>query len=321
MIPVSHTQDTVGPIARCVKDVATVLTVMAGIGPDKSDSATERIDRPTSITDYAAKVTQGRLDGLRIGMLEAALSTSPTPEELPVQQAYERMVCSLTDAGTTMVRVSSREYFAPTLLATLDTQRHEYREALDAYLRRLDIHGPRPENFAELYTDDFLVIPAQYEYVTTAGTASTLDEEYKNRKAGITKLGESLYNTFERLNLDVIIYPQQKCLTVKVGSPSQHLRQGILAALTGFPSVCVPMGFSAPSEDAPIGVPTGMEILGRPWSEEKLLQIAYQIEQSTNVRRPPRIAEIIGRDARFKDKIPKILPDTSRISYPQGTLQ
>jgi len=267
---------------------------------------------------------QKELKGIRLGMLEAVLSSSPVPEEIPVQQAFEKTICSLIDASTVMVRVTSREYFAPILLATLDTQRHEYAEVLDAYLSRSDVSGTHPKNFAELYaSDDFLVIPAQYEYITTAATASTSDEEYRNRQAGIAKLKESLLGTFDRLNLDAIIYPQQKCLTVKVGSPSQHQRNGILAALTGFPSICVPIGFSPPSEDAPRGVPIGMEILGRPWSEERLLQIAYQFEQLMKARQPPVVAEIGRRAGEYPSTIPEVSPNTNRISqaYPQGVLQ
>ena len=325
VIPVSYTQDTVGPIARCVRDVATVLTVMAGIGADDDDPATKISDRPLRSIDYDDNITQTSLKGLRLGMLEAALTSYPDPEQIPVQQALESTIISLENAGAVMVRVISREYFAPRLLATLDTQRHEYREVLNKYLDRSDIDGTYPKDFAELYaSDDFLVIPAQYEYIITAGTASTSDEEHRDRKAGIAKLKESLHATFDRLNLDAIIYPQQRCLPVKVGSSSQQHRHGILAALVGFPSVCVPMGFSAPSADASRGVPIGMEILGRPWSEEKLLQIAYQVEQLMQVRRPPEIAEIGGGGASpLPNQVPEMSPSTEGIpkAYSLGVLR
>jgi len=297
---------------------------MASAGPDDNDPATMTVDRPQRSINYASNLTQSKLKGLRLGMLEAVLSNSPTPEQIPVQQAFEKTITSFNQAGAVIVRVTSREYSAPTLLATLDTQRHEYKEVLDAYLARPDIGTTQPKDFAELYaSNDYLVIPAQYEYIKSAHTASTSDSEYKTRKAGIPQLKSSLLDTFNKLNLDAIIYPQQKCLPVKVGSPSQQLRHGILAALTGFPSVCLPMGFSAPSSDAPRGVPIGMEILGRPWSEEKLLQIAYQIEQLTQVRQPPAVADIGRQVVQFSGIIPEIVPDISQISqaYPQGVLQ
>ena len=62
---------------------------------------------------------------------------------------------------------------------------------------------------------------------------------------------------------------------------------GVLCSVTGFPSIVVPAGF-VPSEDAPIGVPVGMEIIGRPFSEPVLIQLAYAFEQASKLRRPPQ---------------------------------
>ncbi len=71
----------------------------------------------------------------------------------------------------------------------------------------------------------------------------------------------------------------------KIGA-NQQQRNGVLCSSTGFPSIAVPAGF-APDENAPIGVPVGMEIIGRPWSEAKLIEIAYAFEQHSHFRRPP----------------------------------
>ena len=86
------------------------------------------------------------------------------------------------------------------------------------------------------------------------------------------------------LHLDAIVYPHQQQLVCKVGG-SQQQRNGVLCSVTGFPSVVVPAGF-APSGDAPIGVPVGMEIIGRPFSEPVLIAIAYSFEQASRLRRP-----------------------------------
>ena len=68
---------------------------------------------------------------------------------------------------------------------------------------------------------------------------------------------------------------------------SQAERNGILGALTGFPSVVIPGGFSQPDQNAPLGVPVGIEFLGKPWQEGKLIEIAYGFEQGTHHRIPP----------------------------------
>ena len=92
---------------------------------------------------------------------------------------------------------------------------------------------------------------------------------------------------FDNERLDALIYPLQKRLVVPAGELNQAERNGIVAGLTGYPVIDVPAGFSASSETAPLGVPIGMDLLGRPWSEGKLLGLAYAFEQATKLRRPP----------------------------------
>lgn len=87
------------------------------------------------------------------------------------------------------------------------------------------------------------------------------------------------------LELDAIIYPHQQQLVCKIGD-GQKQRNGVLCSITGFPSIAVPAGF-APSPEAPIGVPVGMEIIGRPFSEPTLIEIAYSFEQASHLRKPP----------------------------------
>jgi Asp-tRNA(Asn)/Glu-tRNA(Gln) amidotransferase A subunit family amidase len=142
-----------------------------------------------------------------------------------------------------------------------------------------------------------------------------------SRQNGIKNLTIALLNTFASNNLDAIIYPEQKNLVVKIGSASQSGRNGILAALTGTPVVTVPAGFSKPSKDAPIGVPIGMEILGRPFDDEKLLGIGYQIEQLMKVRKAPTWAREMV-DVPGYDKVPIVKPNRGDIpsAYPLGTL-
>jgi len=123
--------------------------------------------------------------------------------------------------------------------------------------------------------------------VNTALIFSTSNVTYASVQSGIRNLALALQSTFSRNNLNAIIYPEQQNLIAKIGSPSQSGRNGILAALTGSPVVTVPTGFSAVSEEAPVGVPIGMEVLGRPWQEEMLLKIAHQIEMLTHVRKMP----------------------------------
>lgn len=165
------------------------------------------------------------------------------------------------------------------------------------------------------------MLPSGYEYVTRSLVSSTANASYDTALAGIQNLTLALQKTFVASQLDALIYPEQKNLVVKLGSPSQSGRNGILAALTGSPVVTVPAGFSPATDTAPDGVPIGMEILGRQWTEQRLLQIAYQIEQLGRVRKTPSWARQ-RVNVRNYTSVPTIVPNVGNIpdEYPLGQL-
>lgn len=327
IIPISYTHDTIGPIARSIKDVATALTVMASTGYDPSDNATALV--PNRNIDYAATLGATKLGGLRIGVLNGFFNRSESPEVTPVNIAIDAVMSRLEAENVTLVPIEDSVYNATTIQATLDVQRYEYRELMDKYLQRPTLSGEHPTTLNELYSykavngsdGKFLVLPSQYEYVNTALLSSTGNDTYTQRQNGIRNLTLALLQTFATNNLDAIIYPEQKNLVVKIGSPSQSGRNGILAALTGVPVVTVPAGLSKPSADAPIGVPIGMEILGRPWEEQKLLGIGYAIEQLLKIRRSPTWAREVVEVPQY-NSVPVIVPDRNNINpvYPRGVL-
>jgi amidase len=110
---------------------------------------------------------------------------------------------------------------------------------------------------------------------------------YKARLEKIAAFRKHLASTFDNEHLDALVYPLQKRLVVPIGELNQADRNGILAGLSGFPAIDIPAGFSQSSETAPLGVPVGMDLLGRPWSEGKLLGYAFAFEQATRYRQPP----------------------------------
>lgn len=83
----------------------------------------------------------------------------------------------------------------------------------------------------------------------------------------------------------------------------------------------VPVGFSPSTSEAPIGVPIGMEILGQPYTEAKLLQMAYQIEQMSKIRKMPVWAKEVVPIKEY-DAVPSVVPNRANIpaAYPLGTL-
>ncbi|KAK4229049.1 amidase signature domain-containing protein [Podospora fimiseda] len=314
VIPVSFTQDTVGAMARNLNDLTVALTIMSSVGFEPNDNTTASISPEVQHKDYSASLYGGSLKGLRFGVLNGFFNHTPSPETTPVNDIMSSIISDLTSAGATVINITDPIYNTLTL-ATLDVQIYEFRQQLDAYLARpslTDATSPQPNTFEELYqtpSQNFLVIPAQYQYLRSAFTSSTSNTTYLQNLHGIQNLINTLETTFTTNNLDAIVYPEQKNLVVKIGSPSQAGRNGILAALTGRPVINIPAGFSSSTASAPSGIPVGMEILGRKWTEGKLLNIAKHISELIGpVRRMPPFANGTVERQEY-ESVPVIRPD------------
>ena len=294
---------------------------MASTGYDPADNATALIPPSSRNIDYSAALASPiPLHGLRFGVLEGFFNRTSSNETDPVNTVIGATASFLASSGATLVPISDPTYNITTISA-LDVQRFEYRTEVDAYLSSPSLLGTHPSSLEHLYrnTTEFLVIPSQYEYVTTALASSPQNVTYATVQQSITTLALHLQQTFTENRLDALIYPQQKNLVVKIGAPSQSGRNGILAALTGSPVVTVPAGFSEPSDEAPRGVPIGMEILGRKREESFLLGIAKRLEQGWRVRRVPEwAAEAL--ETKSYETVPSIAPDRGNVSpnYPEG---
>lgn len=338
VLPVSYTQDTVGPIARCVWDLAVSLNVMtAGEWFDERDNMTALRPRHVRGLDYTASLSKDQgenggesLLGVKFGLIEGFMNRADNSETTPVNKAMDAMVCRLKKAGAIVIPITDSMYNSTAILG-LDVQAYEYREMVDAYLQGL--HGEEsrgPRTMADLYSeidneqDSFLVIPHQYAFVQSALVSSPLNVSYAQKQLAINALTLSVKRTFSSLNLDALIYPQQQNLPVKIGSRNQYGRNGILAALTGNPVVTVPAGYSNRDifRNIPSGVPIGMEIMGLPWEEERLLSIAARIEALEKIRRPPMLKAKTRKadDGKWIESVPKVVPDRKNIHnmYPLG---
>ena len=322
IIPISYTQDAIGPIAKNVEDLATALTVMASIGYDESDNVTSLVPRESRDVDYTASLHGGSLQGVRFGLIEGFFNRSDSDETTPVNEALNATVSAITAAGAEVVPISSPIFNSSLILQNYDTQRFEYRQEMDKYLSKPSLCGTQPRTLKDLYASGkFLVIPSQYEYVNTALVSSTQNTTYALRKLGIQNLTLALQTVFADHGLDALIYPEQANLVVKVGAASQSGRNGILAAVTGSPVVTVPAGFSPPTGTALKGIPIGMEILGLPWTEGKLLNLAKQVAAIRRVRRMPVLTEARIEAASY-DNVPVIVPNVKNVpsAYPVGRL-
>lgn len=301
---------------------------MAGVGFDPADNTTALVPPSSANVDYASSLESTNLKNVRLGLVTTFFNRNATNETTPVNDAMDAYVSRLEAAGATIVPISESIYTNSAILAKYDTQRYEYREFMDAYLSRQSLGGIHPTTLQELYARNssneggkFLVIPSQYEYVNTALLSSTSNTTYTTVQSGIRNLTLALQETFIRNSLDALIYPEQQNLVVKLGSPSQSGRNGILAAVTGSPVVTIPIGFSNATETAPVGVPIGMEMLGQPWTEKDLFGIARAMERLGRVRRIPLWASEVVEVGGLSE-VPVIVPNRGDIpkQYPVGVL-
>ena len=323
IIPISYTQDAIGPIARNVEDLAVALTVMASVGYDADDNATALIPTASLDLDYSAALNDGiSLRDVRFGLVEGFFNSTSSNETTPIKGAIDSVVSAIVSAGATVIPISSKIFNSTAIISKYDVQRFEYRQDMDEYLAQPELRGTHPAKLNELYESGrFLVIPSQYSYVNTALVSSTDNSTYASTKTDIENLTIALQSTLKAHRLDALIYPEQANLVVPIGAASQSGRNGILAAVTGSPVVTVPAGFSPASSDAPKGIPIGMEILGLPWSEAKLLRLAKLVSEVKRVRKMPSLTEDFV-ELKALQAMPSIVPNIGSIpsAYPIGVL-
>ncbi|WP_292513622.1 amidase family protein [Methylobacterium sp.] len=282
IMPVSTTQDAIGPITRTVADSAALLQAMVGVDlndPLTSPSAGKASD------SYADFLKPEALKGARLGVVKVLFGTKP--EHAEVNRVMKEAMDTLEKAGAILVTIEDPAFEANKLNAENDVQTYEFKALMNQYLAAIP-NAPQKDLAGILASGKFS--KAALEKFLTGAEArqdGTSDPEYKARLARIDAFKAHVSSVFDAEQLDALIYPLQKRLVVPIGELNQAERNGIVAGLTGFPAIDVPAGFSSPTDTAPLGVPIGMDMMGKPWSEGKLLGLAYAFEQASKLRKPP----------------------------------
>jgi Asp-tRNA(Asn)/Glu-tRNA(Gln) amidotransferase A subunit family amidase len=282
IVPVSFTQDEAGPITRSVADAAIMLDVMAG--PDARDAATALAARHVPRT-YTAYLDRNGLRRARLGVLRTLFGQAP--ENAEVNRVMDQAIEAIKRQGAVVIEVGDPALDTTKLSSDLDVQEYEYKSVINAYLQAPAEHAP-VHSLADIIASGKYT-PSLGGFLTAAQAyADGLHEpDYKTRLAGIEALKRRVADLMAHYRLDALVYPHQKILPVPIGQTNQAQRNGILGALAGLPAITLPAGFSSPTSSAPIGVPVGIEFLGRPWSEPSLFRLAYGFEQATKAKRSP----------------------------------
>jgi Asp-tRNA(Asn)/Glu-tRNA(Gln) amidotransferase A subunit family amidase len=280
VMPVSKTQDAVGPIARNVADIAALLQQMAGPDPDDPLTASSKPE-----ANYSDFLKPDALKGARVGVIKVLFGIKPEHEE--VNRVMKQALAALEAAGATLVTIDDPAFEADRLNAEYDVQTYEFKPLINQYLASIP-NAPQKDLTGIIASGQYHK-PSLEKFVTGAEARQNGLEEpaYKARLEKIAAFKKHLGSVFDDEHLDALVYPLQKRLVVPLGELNQADRNGIVAGLTGFPAIDIPAGFSQPSETAPLGVPVGMDFLGKPWSEGKLLGYAFAFEQATKHRQPP----------------------------------
>lgn len=283
IIPISHTQDTAGPMARTVTDAAILLGVMAGHDPgDPATAVLAGRDR----VDYTSALDPHGLRGARIGVARAKFfGYSPAADRL-AEQALDTM----KDAGAVIVDPADIPHAGEYDDAEFTVLLYEFKVDLNAYLAGLGTASPVKTlsdliAFNERHRDQELPFFGQEIFLMAQEKGPLTDDAYVEALAHCHRLSrtEGLDELFDRHQLDAILAP--------TGSPpwttdlvnGDHFlgASSTPAAVSGYPSLSMPVGYA-------FGLPVGMSLIGRRWSEPTLLRLAYAYEQAAGPRTPPR---------------------------------
>lgn len=276
IVPYSLTQDTAGPMCRTVSDAGRMLAVIQGFDPQ--DSATDVCQNDP--VEAPAPSGMMSLAGIRIGVLRTFFGSEPVNAE--VNRVMDTVLNDLRAAGADLVEIEE-QIDSTDIVRNISMHLDDFQHDLDQYLAA---NKAPVSSMREVYEGGKFHpwITKDLEEALELSPHTQLYAQKMERHSG---LKQWLADIFEQKSLAALVYPHQQQLTCKIGA-HQLQRNGVLASVTGFPAICVPAGFSRPEPEAPLGVPVGVEFLGTPCQENRLLEIAYAYEQLSLERRAPQ---------------------------------
>lgn len=277
IVPYSLTQDTAGPICRTVEDAVRTLDVIAGYDTADAQTAWGVGHQPKS---YVPFLKMDGMRGKRIGVLERFFGSRECNRD--VNRVVREAMAYFERGGATLVSIED-DIDSAWLTENVSVHLDDFKTHLNGYLSAL-----RPD--APVHSMEEVLASGKYhpgikENMMMAMKLDVGTPEHDRKLVRQAEVRTCVLKIMADRELDAIVYPHQQQLVCKIGD-GQKQRNGVLCSVTGFPSIAVPAGF-VPAPEAPVGVPVGMEIVGRPFSEPTLIEIAYGFEQASRLRRVP----------------------------------
>ncbi len=275
IVPLSHTQDIGGPIARSVTDLAIVLDATVGFDPEDPQTAQSVGRVPAS---YLDGLTPGALAGKRIGVVEDLLLFDH--EDSEVVAVIGMATAELAAAGAELVRVRFADL--DTILNVEPTGffvlAHDFKTDINAYLAR---HPDAPvSSLTEILASGRYNMSIDQVLRVSESMTPESEPVYRSALAQRQVIREAVLLAMAEQELDALAYPTIRRKAAPLYEP-QDGSNCQLSAKSGLPAISMPAGFT---ED---GLPVGLELLGRAWSEADLLAMAYAFEQVADHRQPP----------------------------------
>ncbi|HSB03310.1 MAG TPA: amidase [Anaerolineales bacterium] len=284
IIPIAHSQDTPGPMARTVADAAILLGAMTGV--DERDSAT-RLSRKRSFSNYAKFLDRDGLKGARIGVARNLAGTNPK-----VLKVFEHCVEVMKHLEAVIVDPADVPNFDKFSKTELEVLHYEFKADLNKYLKSLDgnarVHCLEDViKFNEENSHRVMPYFGQEHMLTAQEKKSLSDKKYRDALAKNLRLTrkEGIDEVMKKYKLDALIVPTggPAWVTDLIDGDSNNwdMESTSPAAVAGYPHITVPAGYI-------FGLPVGISFFARAWQEPDLIKFAYAFEQATQFRRQPR---------------------------------
>jgi amidase len=290
IIPIAHSQDTAGPMARTVADAAILLGAMTGF--DRRDPAT-RPARKRGSTNYTKFLDLNGLKGARIGAARNMAGSNSR-----ILKIFDTCLDVMKQLGAVIIDPADVKHFDKVSESEMEVLHYEYKADLNTYLKSLDgavrVHSLEEViRFNEENRDRVMPYFGQEHMIIASERGSLRDRKYKAALAKNLRLArrEGIDATLRKHRLDAIVVPSGgPAWTIDLvngDAPNWDMESTTPAAVAGYPHITVPAGYV-------FGLPVGISFFSTAWQEPVLIKLAYAFEQATQLRRQPRFLPTVN---------------------------
>ena len=282
IIPISHSQDTAGPMARTVSDAAILLGALTGIDP--SDAVT-KTSAGKSFTDYVQFLDKDGLRGARLGIARKNFGFNDAVDKL-----MNDRIAEMKKMGAVIVDPADIPTSGKFDDSELEVLLYEFKADLNSYLGRLGPSSPVHSlkeviDFNEKNRDRELTYFGQDLLIKSQAKGPLTEKKYLQAlaKNHLLSRTQGIDFVMRKHRLDAMIAPTGGPAWPTDWINGDHFTGGYssASAVAGYPHITVPAGYV-------FGLPVGISFFGGAWSEPKLIKYAYAFEQATRARQAPR---------------------------------